>query len=117
MGLILLMIGLIGWMVSALGGHLAPAHWALLYVGIALVTGIAFWTITGSTGQVTLNVAQVALRLGGGAAIGAAFMLIAYSLVATNDPYVIVPLRRRRPPAAASSRSGTLTEPASTRRT
>jgi hypothetical protein len=92
MGLILLIIGLLAWMVTALGGRLAPAHWSLLYVGIALVTGIAFWTLTTSTGEVTLTREQVALKLGGGAAIGAAFMYMAYWFNSGGDPYVVVPL-------------------------
>src|SRR5258708_36372718 len=92
MGLILLIIVLIAWMVAALGGRLAPAHWSLLYVGIALVTGIAFWTLTASTGEFNLTREQIAIKLGGGAAIGASFMYLAYWFNSGGDPYVVVPL-------------------------
>ena len=56
-------------------GDLDKAGWVVLYVGVALVTGIAFWILTpGSTGEVTVE--HLGIRLGGGAAIGAAFILL-----------------------------------------
>ncbi len=56
-------------------GDLDKAEWVVLYVGVALVTGIAFWILTpGSTGEVTVE--HLGIRLGGGAAIGAAFVLL-----------------------------------------
>lgn len=64
-------------------GDLDKAEWVVLYVGVALVTGIAFWILTpGSTGEVTVE--HLGIRLGGGAAIGATFILL--SNFVSEDP-------------------------------
>jgi hypothetical protein len=53
--------------------------YTFLFVGVALITGIVFWVCTGSSGVLTVK--ELGLRLGGGAAIGAGFMLLAFSLI------------------------------------
>lgn len=77
------LIGLLGVLYWAEDGYPSALGWVFAYVGVALITGIAFWALTGSTGDLTLP--QIGLRLGGGAAIGAGFMLLAHSLTPQTD--------------------------------
>src|SRR5262245_1935824 len=73
------------------GGRLARAHWVVLYVGVAVFTGVVFWLVTpGSTGS--LKFAALGIKLGGGAAIGAAFMLLAWKLSAPTSSSIVVPV-------------------------
>lgn len=70
-------------------GYLNRAGWVLLYVGVGLISGIAFWLATpGATGEVDLK--KIGVKLGGGAGIGAGFMLLADFLAATPPRHVIV---------------------------
>lgn len=79
--LLLLVLLIVVWL-SADG---TPMDWVFFYVLVALLTGVLFWTVTpGSTGEVTVQ--QLGIRLGGGAAIGAAFMLLAHWLTPAPPP-------------------------------
>ncbi len=82
----LIMVAILLGMVVALfhvsHGFFSPGYWVGFYVSVALVTGIAFWTLTGSTGEYTN--AKLGIRLGGGAAIGASFMVLAHWLTPNN---------------------------------
>lgn len=66
------------------GGNFLPAHWVALKVGVALITGIAFWTFTASSGEFTWK--DWGLKLGGGAAVGAAFMILAHYITPDMSP-------------------------------
>jgi len=72
-------------------GHLTRAYQIVLYTGVAIVTGVLFWLLTpGSMGEVDLK--QLGIRLGGGAAIGAAFMLLAWFLTDPETNHVVAPV-------------------------
>lgn len=78
-------------MLWATGGHLTRAHQIVLYIGVAIVTGVVFWLLTpGSTGE--LDFKQLGIRLGGGAAIGASFMLLAWWLTDPEVNHTVVPV-------------------------
>ena len=63
-------------------------HWVSLYAGIAVVTGLAFWIYApGSTGEVTVK--ELGIKLGGGAAVGAAFMLLAWWLTPLTEVLIV----------------------------
>lgn len=84
-------------MLVATGGYLARAHWFVLVVSVGIVTGILFWTLTpGSTGEV--NLPELGIRLCGGAAIGAAFMLLAWYLTSPAKNEAVIPLSATLPP-------------------
>ena len=86
-GIILLfvLIGLVVLLLYVTDGIFYPGHWVAFYVAIALVSGIAFWFFTaGSTGEFTNK--SLGIRLGGGAGIGAAFMVLAHFLTPTEPP-------------------------------
>ncbi len=85
------LIALEAIMIWATGGRLRQAHEVALYIGVALITGIAFWLFTpGSTGE--LNLPELGIKLGGGAAIGAIFMLLASWLTSPAIQHVVVPV-------------------------
>lgn len=65
------------------GGYPSTFGMALGYVAIALITGGFFWLFRGSTGEVELK--ELGIKLGGAAAIGAAFMLLASKLTLKPD--------------------------------
>ncbi|HLN29974.1 MAG TPA: hypothetical protein VK395_19690 [Gemmataceae bacterium] len=90
--LILLVIGLLAWQRISTHGFIAGRQdWVLLLIGVALVTGMVFWLVTpGAEGE--LNLAHLGLKLTGGAAIGAGFMLIAWGLTKISPTTVIVAL-------------------------
>lgn len=92
--LIVLVISLLVWQRISTHGYIAGRQdWLLLLVGVALVTGMVFWLITpGAEGE--LNLTQLGLKLTGGAAIGAGFMLLAWELTKTSPTTVIVPLEQ-----------------------
>jgi hypothetical protein len=70
-------------------GELTRAFWVVLYVGVGIVTGVLFWILTpGSTGEFNF---KGVLKLTGGAAIGAAFMYLAYWLTIPTSTEVIAP--------------------------
>lgn len=72
-------------------GRLTRAYEIVLYIGVAIVTGVLFWLLTpGSQGE--LNFTQLGIRLGGGAAIGASFMLLAWYLTDQDTNHVVVPV-------------------------
>jgi hypothetical protein len=83
-------VALIVLMMATTGGYLTRAQWVLLYVGIALVTGVLFWTITTSEAEFTAT--KLGIKLGGGAAIGACFMALANRITAESASSVIIPL-------------------------
>jgi hypothetical protein len=91
-GLILLVIVLLIWQRVATGGHITGRQdWLLLCVGVALVTGVAFWLATpGAQGELSLP--KLGIRLAGGAGIGACFMVLAWGLTRETPSTVIVPL-------------------------
>lgn len=77
-------------------GILTQAYQIVLYVGVAIVTGVVFWTLTpGTSGQI--NFTQLGIRLGGGAAIGASFMLLAWWLTAPKCNFVVIPTPSNAP--------------------
>ncbi len=83
--LLFVLIALIVWLLAATGGSFKGGEWPAFYVAVALVSGIAFWFFTaGSTGEYTSK--QLGIRLGGGAAIGAAFMVLAHFLTPATPP-------------------------------
>lgn len=75
----MLIILLLAVLLTARGGILQRAEWVALYVGVALVTGIVFWLVAPG-GKSELSMPQYGMRLGGGAAVGAIFMLIAHKI-------------------------------------
>ena len=68
------------------------AGWLILYTCIGLFAGVAFCLFTpGSTGEFTMK--RLGIKLGGGAAIGAAFMVLGYQLATRcgeAPPHVVV---------------------------
>ena len=89
---VFVILALIVAMIWSTEGDLSRAHMILLYVGVAIITGILFWHFTpGSTGQFDLK--QLGIRLGGGAAIGASFMVLAWWLTVpeTTTALVFIP--------------------------
>lgn len=73
---ILLILGLNAWLFTVRGDDFRPQHWKAFNVSIALVTGLAFWLYSpGASGQFTNR--MLGIRLGGAAAIGASFMMLA----------------------------------------
>jgi hypothetical protein len=88
--LILIILALETALFRSKEGDLDKAEWVVLYVGVALVTGIAFWILTpGSTGEVTVE--HLGIKLGGGAAIGAAFMLLSNFVSEEPPNYRVFP--------------------------
>lgn len=75
----------LGLLAYALG---RPAYWILLYVGVALLTGLLFWTFTPG-GTATADLKQIGIRLTGGAAVGLAFMLVAAWLTPTPSVMIV----------------------------
>jgi hypothetical protein len=79
----------IGMMLFAVtGGGFLPAHWVAFYILVALVTGLAFWLITGATGEFSWK--DLGWKLTGGAAIGIIFMFAAHKLTPEPPPNVRV---------------------------
>ncbi len=66
------------------GGDFLPAHWTAFFVLVALVTGLGFWLFTGSTGDFRWK--EFGVTLGGGAAIGASFMMLAHWITPARPP-------------------------------
>jgi hypothetical protein len=94
--LIAVVIGLLVWQnVATQGQFRGRGDQILLLIGVALVTGVAFWLITRSQGE--LNLPQLGIRLVGGAGIGAGFMYLAWKLTSPADTHVIVQLRSHTP--------------------
>lgn len=88
--IVILLIIAVAIMLIVTGGHLNRAFEIVLYICVALVTGILFWLFTpGSTGD--LDFKKLGIKLGGGAAIGASFMLLAWYLTEPNLNYVVIP--------------------------
>ena len=71
-------------------GVLTQAYQIVLYVGVAIVTGVVFWTLTPGTSGL-INFKQLGIRLGGGAAIGASFMLLAWWLTVPKFNFAVIP--------------------------
>ena len=88
--LVFVLVGLVGLMIWRTGGALTRAHWFVLLVSVAMVAGLGFWLWTGSSGSFSV----AGLKLGGGAAVGAAFMYLAWKLVGTRGDhgYTVVSL-------------------------
>jgi hypothetical protein len=84
-------VALVGVMLWSTQGVLTRAHEIVLFVSVAIVTGVLFWILTpGSSGQLTVK--QLGIRLGGGAGIGASFMLLAWWLTASTANTTVVPV-------------------------
>jgi hypothetical protein len=73
----------------ATGGAFYGPHWVAFYVTIALVTGVCFWTLC-PEGDSTYANRTLGIKLGGGAAIGASFMMLAHSITPVDLPDVRV---------------------------
>jgi ABC-type transport system involved in multi-copper enzyme maturation permease subunit len=88
--ILLIIIGLLTVLLVVTGGNLNDALWYVLYIGLALITGIAFWIIApGGTGEVTIPV--LGIKLVGSAATGAAFIILMHSFLPPRD-YAIITL-------------------------
>jgi hypothetical protein len=91
---IFVILGLLILLLQTTRGVLNHAQWVLMLVAIALITGLTFWIWTESSGQLTVK--QLGIELGGGAGIGASFMLLAWKLVTSRSfqkiisPFVVV---------------------------
>jgi len=71
----LIVIVLLTVLLIATGGNLNDALWSVLYIGLALITGISFWIITpGATSEVRIPI--LGIKLVGSAATGAAFIIL-----------------------------------------
>jgi len=92
--LIFIIIGLITILYVKTGGRFNRAQWFIMFVAVAMVTGLSFWIFTESSGK--LEVKKIGLELGGGAAIGAGFMLLAWGIVSSKkfqkfiSPFAII---------------------------
>ncbi len=94
---IMLIVTLLVWQRYDTGGLYLGMHERMLFLtGVALLTGTVFWIVTPGSGQVSIR--QLGIRLGGGAAIGAAFMLLANQLTPQSLPGVgvVVELNEQR---------------------
>lgn len=78
---------LVAFMFWFTGGEFLISHWAAFYVATALITGLAFWLVTPS--PATLSIPWLGARLGGGAAIGAIFMLLVMFLLPPTNLRVV----------------------------
>ena len=86
-----LVIFLIAIMLILTKGNLNRALWVALWVGVAITSGIIFSVFTtDSTGQIDFK--QLGIKLGGGAAIGAAFMLLPWWMTKPDINYTIIPV-------------------------
>ena len=85
-GLVFLLIGLLVLLYTQTGGGFLPAHWVGFYVAVALITGLAFWLITGSPAEFSWK--EFGARLGGGAAIGIIFMFAAQKITPAPPPNI-----------------------------
>lgn len=73
---LLILIGLTVVLFRYARDRFYPQYWVAFYVSVALITGLSFWLLTaGATGEYTNS--RLGLRLGGGAGIGACFMVLA----------------------------------------
>ena len=79
---VLVIVSLLAGLMGSTKGRLNQAQWFVLCVGTALVAGILFWSLTESTGELTFE--KAGIKLGGGAAIGGAFMLLAWQLASSQ---------------------------------
>ncbi len=86
--LIVIVLMLLASLLIYRGDSFNRPHWVSLYAGIAVVTGLSFWIYApGSTGEVTIK--EIGIKLGGGAAVGAAFMLLAWWLTPLTDVLIV----------------------------
>jgi len=91
MAVVFVIIALEVLMLAFTRGQLTRAYEIALYIGIAIVTGVIFWLLTpGSTGELELK--KLGIKLGGGAAIGAIFMILAHQLTVRETNYVVLPI-------------------------
>lgn len=74
---VLVLIGLVVAMVSSGEGMLERSEWVLLYTAIAMISGVTFWFVS-PDGQQSFDMKEMGIKLSGGAAVGASFMLLAY---------------------------------------
>ena len=90
--LIFTIIGLIVLLYIKTGGRFNRAQWFIVFVAVAMVTGLSFWIFTESSGKVAVK----GVELGGGAAIGAGFMLLSWGIISSDKfhkfllPFTIV---------------------------
>lgn len=81
----LVIIALIVMLFKSTDGYFSRAHWAGFYIGVGLCAGVLYWLFTpGATGE--LHIKEFGARMGGGAAIGGIFMLIAHWLTPAAEP-------------------------------
>lgn len=76
--ILLICLTLIVVMFAVTGGYFLAAHWTAFYVGVALLTGLAFWLFTDTRGEFTNK--RLGILLVGGGGIGACFMILAHFL-------------------------------------
>lgn len=79
--LLIVLTALLFWKTD---GIFLPAHWVAFYVTVALVTGLLFWMVAGAKGDFQWK--EFGISLGGGAAIGMSFMLIAHHITPEGVP-------------------------------
>lgn len=88
--ILLIIIGLLTALLIFTGGNLNDALWSVLYIGLALITGIAFWIITpGGTSEIKIPL--LGIKLVGSAATGAAFIILMNLYFPPRD-YAIITL-------------------------
>ena len=86
----LIVIVLMAALLITTGGNLNDALWSVLYIGLALITGIAFWIVTpGAKSEV--GIPKLGIKLAGSAATGAAFIIIVNFYLPPRD-YAITTL-------------------------
>ena len=92
MMLMIVILALIFVLFRVTQGHFLAAHWVAFYASIALLTGTVFWMLTGATGTYVNR--RLGIRLGGGAAIGVFFMVLAYRLTphTAHSRYQVIPV-------------------------
>lgn len=88
---VIFLLALIWLLYYATDGTFLPSHWVALYVAIAIVTGVLFWNFTTTDADVSLP--ALGIRLGGGAAVGAAFMILAHWLTPGAAMFRIVDIQ------------------------
>ncbi len=88
--IIILISALLVWLYSSSEGYIPHAGYILLYTGIGLITGIGFWLTTDSSA--TVDIKSLGIKLGGGVAVGVAFILVINHFIVPTENYKIMDL-------------------------
>jgi hypothetical protein len=79
-----------GCMLVATDGLMNRGYGVAFFICSALIAGIAFWTLSpGARQGNAFNLRVLGIRLGGGAAIGASFALLAWTVVPSDSTFVV----------------------------